>query len=227
MLGLGFGMGTRKFMNTLRGDRAVAPLFEQGALDARECWRIVDDYRRQYSNVCLLWARLEAAFRLAIDGVESFVNRLHFFPVLDRTCQSGRAVHIQLPSGRCLRYPDARLEPQCRTRRYTDRYGLDAEFTPEGDGIVYGSNTSLYGGKIVENVVQATARDFLAEAILELERRGYTVVFHVHDEIVIEVAEAQRDQALAAMREVLSTPPTWALSLPLAAEVKATKRYDK
>ena len=73
-----------------------------------------------------------------------------------------------------------------------------------------------YGGKLVENITQAVARDCLAEAIDRLETAGYPVVFHVHDEVVIETEPARG--GLAPVVKLMSEPPAWALDLPLNAD---------
>ena len=73
-----------------------------------------------------------------------------------------------------------------------------------------------YGGKLVENCVQAIARDCLAAAIEHLEEAGFPVVFHVHDECVIDCPESQAD--LDAVVKIMTLPIPWALDLPLNAD---------
>ena len=64
---------------------------------------------------------------------------------------------------------------------------------------MWGSNES-YGGKLVENIVQAIARDCLAEALLKVAAAGYQIITHIHDELVVEVSKQDADQHLAAIR---------------------------
>lgn len=71
-----------------------------------------------------------------------------------------------------------------------------------------------YGGKLVENITQATARDCLAEAIERLEAAGYPVVFHVHDEVIIDCSHGSLEEVIA----IMSQPPAWAPDLPLTAD---------
>ncbi|MEG2119761.1 MAG: hypothetical protein RRY53_05345, partial [Pseudoflavonifractor sp.] len=73
-----------------------------------------------------------------------------------------------------------------------------------------------YGGKLVENIVQAIARDCLAESIERLEAAGYEVVFHVHDEVIIDCSPIRAD--LDAVVEIMSQPVAWAPDLPLGAD---------
>jgi DNA polymerase len=82
-----------------------------------------------------------------------------------------------------------------------------------------------YGGKLVENCVQAIARDCLAEAIDRLEAAGYHVVFHVHDEVVIEVPENAAD--LNAVVKIMAQPVSWAPDLPLGADGWVGEFYKK
>jgi len=85
----------------------------------------------------------------------------------------------------------------------------------------------FYGGKLVENYIQATARDVLAGMILEIEKAGLPVVLHVHDEIIIEVPEEAAQDALATVRRIMTTPPKWAQDLPLECEAATAGRYGK
>ena len=123
---------------------------------------------------------------------------------------------IQLPSGRKLSYCKPRLEP--------GKYGQ--KITYEGQGSkVYFVREDTYGGKLVENIVQATARDVLAEAMLRLNEAGFPIVFHVHDEVI---AECKHDEhSLDEMNDILSQTPDWADGLPLAAEGFETEYYQK
>ena len=73
-----------------------------------------------------------------------------------------------------------------------------------------------YGGKLTENITQAVARDCLAEALERLEAAGFPVVFHVHDEVVIDAAPEQA--SLEAVVEIMKQPPAWAPDLPLNAD---------
>ena len=114
-----------------------------------------------------------------------------------------------------------------RTIRYLDENGEEAEFTPDGDCIVYGNEITLYGGKICENIVQAIARDILVEAILHLESEGWKVAFHVHDEIVLECPREQAEQCEAALKIALKRVPTWGQGLPLNCDVAVVDRYTK
>ena len=220
VLGLGFGMGDLKFMNRLRADPAATAMFDSGELTPLICRDIVRNYRRTYPKIPTFWANLEEAARSAVDGAAGEVGRLRF----DRDCDT---VRIWLPSGRALRYANMRLEHVQHTIRRLDDWGEESEFTPYGLSLVYGRGTSLYGGKLCENIVQAAARDLLVEAVLRLEQRGYPVLFHVHDEVIVEVDEARAEEARRAVEEELSRQLPWTNGLPIGAEVRISARYGK
>jgi DNA polymerase len=90
-----------------------------------------------------------------------------------------------------------------------------------------GKRQRFYGGKLCENLVQAVARDVFAEALLRLERAGFEVVFHVHDEAVCEVATQNAPEAARAIAALLTTTPDWMPGLPLEAETQISPSYFK
>lgn len=121
----------------------------------------------------------------------------------------------RLPSGRPLYYRDIELAQTSDGRRPKLTYASD------------GGRTATYGGKLVENIVQATARDILAAALVALERASIPVVLHVHDEIVCEVAHHQAEAMLEKIRTIAAQPPTWASDLPLSVSGFTSERYRK
>jgi DNA polymerase len=82
-----------------------------------------------------------------------------------------------------------------------------------------------YGGKIIENIIQATARDLLASALLGAERKGYKPVMHVHDEIVVEVPEGVG--STKEFEKIICAAPAWGKGCPISAEAERVKRYRK
>ena len=141
--------------------------------------------------------------------------------------RDGATTLLWLPSGRAVRYPDLRLEQVQRTIPYLDQNGHEAEFMPQGPALRYGTEDCLYGGKICENVVQATARELLVEAILRLESHGQIVLFHVHDELIVETPATNADEVAAVVRSEMTRVPGWAAGLPIDCEVHVPTRYGK
>ena len=126
--------------------------------------------------------------------------------------QGTPVMSILLPSGRKLYY----INPQIAQNRWgapsISYYGVD-QTSKKWKPI------ETYGGKLVENCVQAIARDCLAEAIEHLEAAGFPIVFHVHDEVVIDIAPfADEKTMLNKVKEIMAAPIPWAKELPLNAD---------
>jgi DNA polymerase len=136
----------------------------------------------------------------------------------------GCSLVCTLPSGRQLRYRNARVED--RIPGYAKAVGSDrTKATLVYDGAF--SEAALYGGKICENVVQAICRDLLATALVNCERAGLPVVLHVHDEIVAEVPVTAAAESLDTLVNVMTTAPDWAAGFPISAEGFCAPRYLK
>lgn len=125
--------------------------------------------------------------------------------------QNRICLSIQLPSGRKLFYVDPAIGENRWGNPSITYMGLN-------DKNKWG-RIETYGGKLVENCVQAIARDCLAQAIEHLEEAGFPVVFHVHDEVVIDIAPyADHDTMLKTVVQIMAQPIPWAQGLPLGAE---------
>lgn len=94
------------------------------------------------------------------------------------------------------------------------------------NGMRYRGDVETYGGKLVENIVQATARDCLAEVMKRVSSLGYKIVMHVHDEIIVDVPNEDKD-APAKITAIMGEPISWALDLPLKGETYETDFYKK
>jgi DNA polymerase len=134
------------------------------------------------------------------------------------------ALWMQLPSGRliCWQRPQVEL--------------LKNKWGGEKLGItVHSQNTytrqwtrnQLIGSSIFQSAVQGTARDFLANAMLMLENKGYEVINSIHDEVLLLVDEEIGETAMDDVLKIMITPPSWAPDFPLAAEGWVSKRYKK
>jgi DNA polymerase len=114
---------------------------------------------------------------------------------------------IRLPNGLYIRYP--KLQRGEKGFVYTSRKGVQP----------------LWGGAVVENVVQALARIIVGQQMLELAEHGLRPVLTVHDAAVLVVKKAAVDIALKVVTGIMSTPPSWATGLPVACEAKYGESY--
>lgn len=200
-------------------------LINMGALDMglteEELPDIVTRWRAANSHIKELWYDMNsAAIEVISRGGRTVTHGLVLALEYD-AAQNSRYFTIRLPSGRKLYY----INPRIGTNRFGD------------SSIVYwGVNQTTkkwmeietYGGKLVENTVQAIARDCLAGAIERLEAAGLPVVFHIHDEVVIDIAPWADDKTmLDTVRKIMSEPVEWAKDLPLNADGWVGKFFTK
>lgn len=173
-----------------------------------EMQQIVAQWRAASPSIPRMWRDAERAARRALETP----GRTYTLPCGVKYRKDADGLRCRLPSGRVLTYWGAR---------------------PEGSGICFmGQNqttrkwetTETWGGKLVENIVQAYARDCLAVAMLRLEQAGYDIVFHVHDEIIAEAPEGSRWQDMA---EIMGRPIDWAPGLLLRGDGYETGFYRK
>jgi DNA polymerase len=174
---------------------------------------IVKAWREANPAIVSLWRNVENAFSDAIQNAKKTLNHLSFQVIKNMA-------FIKLPSGRKLAYVKPELGPH---RRFEGKN----EITYNGVDQMSRkwSRLSTYGGKLVENVVQAIARDCLAESLIRLEREGYRVVMHVHDEVVLEVPIGESSAEQVA--EIMGRGIEWAPGLPLTADAFETDYYRK
>ena len=194
---------------------AVGALTAMGALEMglaeEELPPLVRQWREANPHIIRLWAQVEDAAMTAVrEKARVRLGRLTFH------CRSGM-LFITLPSGRKLCY----VKPRIQTNRF-GRDGLTYEGVGEGKKW---TRIETFGGKLTENIVQATARDLLAEAMLRLRDAGFEIVMHVHDEAVLEVpiGHSSVEEVCALMAEA----PAWADGLPLRADGYECRFYQK
>lgn len=207
VLGLGYGMGVDTFEDTCNKDGLVVA---RGLLE-----RAVKTYRSVYPEIPAYWKDIEHA---AVETIRTGEART--VGVVRMAMVAGYFT-IRLPSGRKLWYPSARVDMA------TDRYGRkkwQIRFrTALGPNWVW---THTYGGRLVENIVQAIARDLLATALVKLERQGHRPVLHVHDEVVCDTPTPER--TLEAVKHAFTTDaPAWAAGLPLGCKGAIAEFYRK
>lgn len=197
---------------------SVGALIAMGALDMGipqdELPLLVSQWREANRKIVKLWYTVEAAAKTAIKerrtvkiqhGLEfSYINKILF---------------IKLPSGRKLAYYDARIEPNAKGMDQITYAGVEQDSKRWG-------RLETYGGKLVENIVQAVARDCLAEALLRIDKAGYSIAMHIHDEIVCDVPIKDTD-ASEKITKIMSQNIDWAPGLPLKGDTFETPFYKK
>lgn len=172
---------------------------------------LVDAWRQANPRIVQFWWEVDRAAKTCVkQHIPTQAGRLRF------EYQSG-ILFIQLPSGRRLAYAKPRMGE--------NRFGGEA-ITYEGAGTGRKwERLETYGAKCVENIVQGTARDLLALALLRLEQAGYPVVMHCHDEAICEVPIGQG--SVKEVNRIMAVSPEWAEGLPLKADGFETEFYKK
>jgi DNA polymerase len=225
ILGCGYGMGASLFFERCQTNPDLCSAFNSGEYDFAFIEKLIKMYRTKYAKIPEFWRNVEKAWRFvtkypreiqyfgqrptheitkfkgcSIQGYEKFSDNE---PLL-KFYHQNKATFIELPSGRYLRYPYASVnsEGQCKYR--------------------WGNN--LWGGFLVENIVQAIARDILAEAILRLLDAEYNVLFTSHDEVICLLKD---ESELKQMLGIMCVVPAWATGLPINVEGCITERYKK
>ncbi|MBR0411107.1 MAG: DNA polymerase [Eubacterium sp.] len=190
-------------------------LIAMGALDMglheEELPDIVSRWRNANSHIQSLWWEMnEAAIKVIEYGGSANVHGLWLSREYDYN-QGHYCFTILLPSGRKLYY----VRPKIGTNRFG---GKSITYMGIDQTTKKWKENETYGGKLTENVVQAIARDCLAEAIERLEAAGFPIVFHVHDEVVIDIKPyADNDTMLNQVCDIMRQPPAWAKDMPLNA----------
>ncbi len=194
---------------------SVGALKNMGAVEMGvpedELQGLINDWRNANPHIVKLWTEVgNAAMKAIKEKTIVTLGKLVFM-------YERGILFIRLPSGRRLSYIKPRIG--------TNRFG--------GDSITYmGVGASkkwerleTFGGKLVENIVQAIARDLLASAMINVANAGYNIVFHVHDEIIAEVPDGQG--SVDEMCMLMSINPDWADGIPLSADGYECEYYRK
>lgn len=189
---------------------------EKMGLSEDEMKEIVTHWRSANPAIVGLWDEVQAAAMQAISGRDASIRK----GVKFRT-ELG-ALTIELPSGRKLFYPRARIE----SREKFGRKSKTIIYEGQNQTTKKWEDLETYGGKLVENIVQGIARDCLAVTMVRLEKMAYPIVFHVHDEVILEVPD-DGTRTLAEVCEVFKKPIVWVEGLPLKGDGYVTNYYKK
>lgn len=188
---------------------------------------IVDRWRETNSMIRDLWNIVDsAAITVITNGGAQTIRSETTDAIITLACEldvitGTRYMTILLPSGRKLYYPS----PEIGVNRWGNP---SVSYTGQNQTTKRWEKVETYGGKLVENIVQAIARDCLAIAIENLEAQGLHVVFHIHDEVVIDTpAWADEDTMLETVTKIMTKPIPWAQMLPLNADGWVDKFFKK
>lgn len=183
-------------------------------LEEAELPALVKAWRRANPSIVKFWYDTEAA---AVKALKTGTTVPHRHGV---SYTGGKGVlYANLPSGRRLTYHNARL--------VENRFGREAiQYEGMNDKNKW-AKLDTYGGKLVENLTQAVARDLLAESMLALDAEGFPIVMHIHDEAVIEAPKNDPYLTLENACSIMGRPIRWAPGLPLNAEGFETPYYKK
>lgn len=199
-LGYGGSVGAMTAMGALK-----MGLSEEELPSLVTTWRNANPHITQF-----WWAVDEAAVKAVRDKKPSRVGRVAFE-------YSSGILFVTLPSGRKLSY----VKPKMGVNKF-GREGITYEGIGESKKWM---RLETYGPKLVENIVQATSRDILAEAMLRLEKEGFDIVCHVHDEVVLEVPEGV--SSVDEINQIMAVNPEWTDGLPLSAAGFESPFYKK
>jgi DNA polymerase len=200
ILGLGYGMGKDKFKSTLKIGQAGVSV----DVTIEEATRIVNLYRSKYEKIAALWGQGQEALKAMTSG---FTYELGVGIKLK--CDSDG---IHLPNGMLVRYANLRKDGQ-------GGYLYDSRYGP----------VKIYGGKVIENVVQALARIVVFNQMAKIDQwcrkqdnpdagRRYKAALTVHDEVVATCPEDSAQEVYELMMNAMSKAPSWAATLPVACE---------
>lgn len=200
ILGLGYGTGARKLQHTLKTQPPGA------VIDEDEAKRIVNLYREENFKIPKLWGECDNF----LDDLVAWPKDKKDYYIGVHECVTACPDGILLPNGLYLRYPEIKRDTsEAKTK------------------IVYKSRkgpVNLWGGTIVENIVQALARCIIGEQMILISKM-YRPALTVHDAVVVVVPEDEVDEAIQFVTECMNTKPSWAPGLPITCETKYGLSY--
>jgi len=222
VLGLGYGMGAKHFVDFAKGYGIT--------LTQEESESIVWAWRDANEQIVQFWSSLDTAIRMVLNQPPPYTIPLGGLQLETAKARNGDLLlTIKLPSGRRLFYRNCRLE-------------VDPDSTRNGMAITYDGVDQYtkrwgpirsWGAKFAENITQAVARDIIFDGATRIHGIVAKLVLSVHDEVVFEVdpialdAQMSVDEAFLRGKEVIEEAPDWAKGLPVAAEGAVMNRYGK
>ena len=174
---------------------------ELGKKHLMRSWEIIMTFRNGRPKLVALWKQLGEAAK--------------------KSAELGEDLVLGLPSGRQLVYK------HCRFRRIPTKDGGGREVTADIVRNGVAQSTRIHQGILIENLCQSIARDSFRDCLLAVHEAGWRVVFHVHDELVVEVPKEQGDEAKQQILAAMARSPKWARNLPVEAEATTAEKYSQ
>nr|DAF22957.1 MAG TPA: DNA polymerase I [Caudoviricetes sp.] len=171
---------------------------------------LVKQWRAANPHIVAFWSKLE---RACIDTIKSGTSHTINGRIRSHLVSSGGITYLQ------LELPNKRSIYYCEPHMTVNRFGNESiGFYGKNQVTGKWEKQETYSGKIAENCTQSVARDLLAESIERLEANGFEILFHIHDEVVIDYGGDDADEALEKVYALMSEVPKWAKGLPMAAD---------
>lgn len=171
---------------------------------------LVKQWRAANPHIVAFWSKLE---RACIDTIKSGTSHTINGRIRSHLVSSGGITYLQ------LELPNKRSIYYCEPHMTVNRFGNESiGFYGKNQVTGKWEKQETYSGKIAENITQSVARDLLAESIERLEANGFEILFHIHDEVVIDYSGGDADEALEKVYALMSEVPKWAKGLPMAAD---------
>jgi DNA polymerase len=185
---------------------------------AQKC---VDIFRNAYPEIPATWYSLQDAFARVVE--QNTIEEVNHVTMR----MKGKVLCITLPSGRDLHYINPRTHQEERKSRRGNMYKATViSYEGINQKTRQWERVTTWGGKIFENIVQAVCRDILAYGMLEADREGFSIVLHVHDEIVAEVPETGK-LGYEKLVECMCRVPFWCPGFLIGAEGFENSFYKK
>jgi len=189
---------------------------EKMGLSDIEMDTIVKKWRKANPAIVALWADLESCAMRAIQTKKKVISQ---YKNIEFDCNE-EVMTIKLPSGRSLFYREPSFTVNKWDKKSIRYKGMD-QTTKQWTYV------DTYGGKLTENIIQAIARDLLADAMLRADEARFEIVLHVHDEVVCEIQNNFESSELESLCAILGEEVSWAKGLPLSADGYVTPFYKK
>lgn len=171
---------------------------------------LVKQWRAANPHIVAFWSKLE---RACIDTIKSGTSHTINGRIRSHLVSSGGITYLQ------LELPNKRSIYYCEPHMTVNRFGNESiGFYGKNQVTGKWEKQETYAGKLAENSTQSVARDLLAESIERLEANGFEILFHIHDEVVIDYGGGDADEALEKVYALMSEVPKWAKGLPMAAD---------